>query len=77
MLTIRQALGDCDLDGDVDQKDFGHLQVCFSGPGVAQAEPACADALLDNDGDVDQGDFDLFRVCITGSGVAPASSCVR
>ncbi|NLE57135.1 MAG: immunoglobulin domain-containing protein [Planctomycetes bacterium] len=77
LLTVRQALGDFDLDGDVDQKDFGQLQGCFSGPGVAQAESVCADVLLDEDSDVDQGDFDLFLACMTGSGVAPAPSCVR
>ena len=57
---------DFDQDGDVDQADFGHIQACFSGPGLEQTEPACFDALLDEDQDVDADDFQIFQDCISG-----------
>lgn len=67
---------DFDRDDDVDMEDFGHLQACFSGSGVVQAEPACADTLLDGDNDVDQDDLTLFRQCMSGPGVAPDPACM-
>jgi hypothetical protein len=57
--------GDFDLDGDVDQEDFGVLQRCFSG----SASPyltACHDADLDGDGDVDSKDLAQFQNCMSG-----------
>ncbi len=65
--------GDFDTDGDVDQADFGHVQVCFSGPSQPLS-PTCENADLDEDGDVDQGDFTVFESCIGGAGVPPACS---
>jgi len=63
-----EAIGpDFDEDGDVDQEDFGHLQACLSGPGIAQNDPDCLDARLDGDDDVDQDDFAIFRNCMTGA----------
>ncbi len=56
---------DLDEDGDVDQKDFGLFQTCFSGNGQAYA-PGCSIADLDLDGDVDDYDFDQFRACLSG-----------
>ena len=66
---------DFDLDGDVDQQDFGHLQACLSGPEVVQTDPACRDALLDEDEDVDQADFGVFQGCISGANVPPSPDC--
>jgi len=63
-------LPDLDLDGDVDQEDFGHLQACFSGSGQG-FEAACADLDFDTDGDVDQDDFEVFRACLAGADSAP------
>jgi hypothetical protein len=57
--------GDFDRDYDVDQKDFGHLQACFSGSGQGFAA-GCEDADLDDDGSVDQGDFSVFQSCMNG-----------
>jgi hypothetical protein len=62
-------LGDFDADGDVDQADFGHLQVCLTGAGEPQDDPACADAKLDGDQDVDGTDVDVFLGCMTGPGI--------
>lgn len=66
---------DFDLDGDVDQDDFGHLQVCISGSDHAVSDPDCYDALLDEDQDVDQEDVDVFVSCRTGPAIPPAGDC--
>jgi hypothetical protein len=70
-ITVRYATGDFDGDGDVDQKDFGHFQECYSGSGEEQTDPNCLDAILDGDGDVDGADFAIFEACMSGPGVAP------
>lgn len=67
--------GDFDKDGDVDQSDFGHLQACLSGNGVAQNDPACQDARLDTDADVDLSDLFLFQTCAGGANRPPAETC--
>lgn len=53
--------GDFDHDGDVDQDDCRHLEVCSLGPGVPQDDLACRDADLDGDGDGDQADFAILQ----------------
>lgn len=67
--------GDFDLDGDVDQADFGHLQICMTGPGGSQTNPLCNDAKLDNDTDVDLDDIALFQRCMSGAGVLGDPNC--
>lgn len=66
---------DFDLDGDVDQSDFGHFQICFTGSGNPQTDLACQDARLDADLDVDQNDLAIFLRCHTGEGAAPTQGC--
>ncbi len=66
---------DFDTDGDVDQEDFGRFQVCYSGPGVTQPDPACRGARLDEDDDVDQADFALFQSCASGPNVPADPTC--
>lgn len=68
-------LGDLDDDDDVDQTDFGLLQLCFSGRNVAQTLPGCAIALLDGDADVDGDDVSVFLGCMTGPGVPGDPDC--
>lgn len=58
--------GDLDGDRDVDQSDFGLFQICFSGYGLPQSDPACRDALLDADDDVDSADVQVFQTCYQG-----------
>jgi len=58
---------DQDMDGDVDQADFGLFQGCFSGPGSIQSASDCARACLDDDDDVDLDDFGLFQQSMTGA----------
>lgn len=64
------AAADFDVDGDVDQKDFGFFQACLSGSSVPYS-PGCEDADLNGSGDVDQTDFALFQDCLSGSGNPP------
>jgi hypothetical protein len=74
-LTIPTVPADFDQDGDVDQADFGHLQECFTGSGLTQTDPDCADARLDADEDVDLNDFSIFQSCMGGAGQPPAPAC--
>ncbi|MHC4442255.1 MAG: hypothetical protein ACYTF1_16960 [Planctomycetota bacterium] len=64
------ALGDFEPDGDVDQEDFGRLQVCFGGDGVLPG-PGCEDKDFDGDLDVDLDDFAIFQGCMGGPGGVP------
>ena len=73
-LTVRQA-GDFDLDGDVDQDDFGRFQACLSGAGFAYTGPDCEWGNLDGDVDVDQDDYQLFEGCMSGANVPAAPDC--
>jgi hypothetical protein len=57
---------DFDTDGDVDLEDFGHFQVCLTGPDLGPPTAECLNADLDADCDVDQSDFGLFQRCISG-----------
>lgn len=76
--NVEQSIpGDFDRDGDVDQEDFGVFQTCYSGPGVEQADPACAGARLDEDVDVDQCDFAGFQSCMSGSNTPADASCTE
>jgi hypothetical protein len=69
------AEGDFDLDGDVDQADFGHLQACLTGTYVLQTDPACANAMLSNNVYVDGADVLLFLRCMQGPGVIVLPGC--
>lgn len=69
------ARGDFDFDGDVDQEDFGHLQACLSGQGIAQIDPVCLNARLDADLDVDADDVAIFLGCFSGPGQPPPPGC--
>jgi hypothetical protein len=67
---------DFDRDGDVDQKDFGHLQTCFSGAFVPQTDPNCLNARMDSsDEDVDTEDLGIFLGCLSGAGVLADPAC--
>jgi len=70
-----KVAGDFDLDGDVDQEDFGHLQACLTGPGMTQDEPACLSARLDGDDDVDQSDVQQLTNCWSGPDILADPAC--
>lgn len=74
-IVTSRTPGDFDLDGDVDLEDFGVLQRCLTGSGVAVTEPACLAARLDADEDVDQNDFGIFQRCLGGSKIPASPSC--
>jgi len=74
--TTRPYRADFDADGDVDQADFGHFQMCFTGGGIPQRDPLCQNAALDDDPDVDVSDFDVFRTCLNGPGIPPLPTCL-
>lgn len=75
-LRARPA-GDFDLDGDVDQVDFGAFQACISGPKVPQKDLACVMCDLDGDNDVDQNDFGVFQRCLSGPDIPMKRDCVQ
>lgn len=75
--TTNPGVPDQDRDGDVDQKDFGLFQACFTGPGIEQTSPACYRARLDPDTDVDQDDFAVFRGCLSGPGAPVGAGCTE
>ncbi|MHC4673670.1 MAG: choice-of-anchor Q domain-containing protein [Planctomycetota bacterium] len=68
--------GDFDLDGDVDQEDFGQLQACYGESGGIM-ELGCGKADLNFDGDVGWSDFKIFRKCITGANIPADSGCTN
>jgi hypothetical protein len=74
-LTVTANPADFDQDGDVDLEDFGHLQRCFSGPGVVQSDALCLNTRLDEDEDVDQADFGIFQLCLSGANQPADPSC--
>ncbi len=74
-LTVETVSPDFDHDGDVDQEDFGHLQICLTGTGTPQNDPACLDARLDDDTDVDVNDFATFQACMSGANVRAEPTC--
>ncbi len=74
VLPIRY-IGDFDHDNDVDQADFGHLQMCLTGQSNAQGDPLCQDAKLDGDADVDIDDLMLFVPCLSGPAITPPVGC--
>ncbi len=67
--------GDMDHDNDVDMSDFGVFQLCYTGSGVAQIDPTCAEAKLDRDSDVDANDADIFANCLSGPGNPARMDC--
>lgn len=69
------APADFDHDGDVDQADFGHLQECMTGDGIAVTDPDCQNAKLDIDLDVDLHDFEIFAGCLSGPDVPADVNC--
>ena len=76
---FRKFLGkpglDADLDGDVDQADFGQFQACFTGAGAKLASNRCYAYAMDNDLDVDMDDFAILQQCISGPGLPAELNC--
>jgi len=62
--------GDFDYDGDVDQSDFGHFQLCLSGSDNPLTS-GCRSADFDHDSDVDGFDFSGYQPCLSGANEPP------
>lgn len=75
--TPPSYLGDFDQDGDTDQDDFGHLQICLTDEFVRPTDPACQNCDFDNDTDVDSSDLQAFVNCMGGAGNTPPAGCLR
>ncbi len=71
------APADFDRDGDVDQEDYGYLQVCLTGPNIPQTDQSCLAARLDADNDVDQADVAIFVGCMSGASVPADPHCAE
>jgi hypothetical protein len=75
VLTVPVGPADYDHDGDVDQDDFGHFQVCLTGQTIPQYDPNCQNAKFDGDADVDETDFQAFLNCMRGPGNPAEPDC--
>ncbi|HOW71508.1 MAG TPA: M12 family metallo-peptidase [Phycisphaerae bacterium] len=67
--------GDFDLDGDVDQSDFGILQKCLAGNDITLPGSVCQGVDLDHDDHIDASDLWMFRECLTGEGIPFNPNC--
>lgn len=67
--------GDFDRDGDVDQADFGDMQLCLTGSFAPQTNSACQRARFDSDDDVDDADVLKFINCMSGPGTSSDPGC--
>ncbi len=77
-LTIETVRPDFDGDEDVDQTDFAHMQLCYTGSGHPIINENCRNADLDPatpDNDVDQNDFTAFARCLGQSNVRADRTC--
>jgi len=69
--------GDVDGDGDVDLRDVAGFQVCFTGTGSDQGDPACVGSLFDSDGDVDGTDFAGLYGCMSAPNTPADPACAN
>lgn len=70
-----ELYADRDVDGDVDQEDFGVFQICYTGVGVFELSGECACFNRDGDSDVDQADFGAFQLCVSGPDLLADPDC--
>jgi len=68
---------DFDGDVDVDQADFGHLQVCLTGHLYPISDPNCQDADLNDDNHVDVRDLSIFLGCMSGASRSRDPDCMN
>jgi len=70
-VRVKSVLPDLDLDGDVDQEDFGLFQACYGNSVL----PGCEMADFNDDGVISQTDFGIFLGCFSGTGVLADKTC--
>jgi hypothetical protein len=73
-INVSTVAADLDLDGDVDQGDFGVLQACYAGTTQVLTGP-CAPADLSGDNYITTADVPFLMSCMTGAGVYPDPAC--
>lgn len=73
-MTIMTVGPDLDGDGDVDQGDFGLLQVCYT-QGGSMPQGSCLHADYDSNSLVNQADLAIFMSCLSGPGVYAEHDC--
>ncbi len=73
--TPPRAMADFDGDEDVDLDDFGHLQACLTGLGIAVTDPQCLNADLDGSGYIDNTDLFKFMLCVSGADIPADVYC--
>lgn len=72
-VDIRTVKPDLDLDGDVDQTDFGLFQVCVGAPADSAG---CEAADLNEAGStIDDADVNVFYECLSGVGFIATPGC--
>jgi glucose/arabinose dehydrogenase len=74
-ITVKGALADFDKDGDVDQEDFAHLQVCCNAVANQPPVTGCADADLDHNNSVNDADATVFLSCLSGPNAIANPAC--
>lgn len=67
---------DFNTDDDIDQEDFGRLQVCLSGRGQPY-QVGCENFDIDDDNDIDQSDLSQFLNCMSGPNVSIDMGCLQ
>ncbi|NLX12425.1 MAG: hypothetical protein GXY44_02060 [Phycisphaerales bacterium] len=70
-VQVRTVLPDLDLDGDVDQEDFGKFQACYG----TSVQPGCEMADFNGDGAVNHIDFGIFLGCFSGANILADKTC--
>lgn len=65
---------DFDLDADVDQTDFAHMQTCLT-EGLTPPTGECGNADMDGDNHVDAYDVAVFTGCVSGPDVVADPYC--
>ncbi|HPD29454.1 MAG TPA: C10 family peptidase [Phycisphaerae bacterium] len=71
------SYGDFDLDGDVDQSDYGLLQRCLGDPASVPLDPSCRGVDLDRDGKVNRSDILVFVRCLVGPDCPADPNCLK
>lgn len=75
--VCERLYGDFDLDGDVDQSDFGLLQRCLSPVDSSYSDPACSGRDLNRDGKVNRYDVETFKRCLGGPDCPADPNCAK
>jgi hypothetical protein len=73
-VNVKSVLPDFDGDGDVDQDDYGFLQLCYTDSGE-QVVGACTAADVNSDQMVDASDLAVFQTCVSGADILADKTC--